>query len=341
MKNAWGRALAHAASEPVPDPAPQTRRPSLHPRSLTALMLATSLAAPALAADAPACQVVRMADPGWTDIGATNALAGIVLEALGYQQKILPLSVPITYAGLQKGQLDAFLGNWMPAQRPLVAPLVASGAIEAVAANLPAAKFTLAVPDYVARAGVRNFSDLAKFADKFEHKIYGIESGAPANQTIKKMLADQSYGLAGWSLVESSEQGMLSQVARKGRSAEWIVFLAWEPHQMNNRYKLVYLDGDSSYFGPRYGSASVNTITRSGYRAACPNAARLLAQMVFSAPLEHAIMADMLDQKQTARAAALHQLQAHPELLTPWLAGVTTRDGGDAAAALRARLSHP
>ena len=31
------------------------------------------------AADAPSCRVVRMADPGWTDIAATNALSGIVL----------------------------------------------------------------------------------------------------------------------------------------------------------------------------------------------------------------------------------------------------------------------
>ena len=293
------------------------------------------------AADPEACRVVRMADPGWTDIGATNALSGIVLEALGYEQKVLPLSVPISYAGLQKGQVDVFLGNWMPAQKPLVTPLLQAGAIETLRANLPGAKFTLAVPDYVARAGVRTFSDLAKHADKFDRKIYGIESGAPANQTIKKMLAAKSYGLTGWTLVESSEQGMLSQVARKNRGQQWIVFLAWEPHQMNNNFKLVYLDGDEQYFGPHYGSASVNTVARRGYRAACANVGKLFAQVEFTAALEHAIMADMLDKKQTARAAALRQLRAKPELIHAWLAGVTTRSGADGAAAVRARLAQP
>ena len=306
---------------------------------LTALLCAATL--PALAAEPDACRVVRMADPGWTDIGATNALSGIVLEALGYEQKVLPLSVPITYAGLQKGQVDVFLGNWMPAQKQLVTPLLQSGAIETLRANLPGAKFTLAVPDYVARAGVRTFSDLAKHADKFERKIYGIESGAPANQTIKKMLAAQSYALNGWTLVESSEQGMLSQVARKQRGEQWIVFLAWEPHQMNNNFKLVYLDGDEQYFGSRFGSASVNTVARRGYRAACPNVGKLFAQVEFSVALEHAIMADMLDKKQTARAAALRQLRAKPELVNAWLAGVTTRSGADAAAAVRTRLAQP
>ncbi|MES2741231.1 MAG: choline ABC transporter substrate-binding protein [Pseudomonadota bacterium] len=295
-------------------------------------------AAHAGAVDNDACRVVRMADPGWSDIGATNALAGIVLEALGYEQKVLPLSVPIIYAGLQKGQVDVFLGNWMPAQRQLLEPLVKAGAVEPLRANLAQAKFTLAVPDYVARAGVRTFADLAKYADKFEHKIYGIESGAPANQTIKAMLGAKSYGLEGWSLVESSEQGMLSQVARKSRGAEWIVFLGWEPHQMNQRYKLVYLDGDTRYFGPQFGGASVSTVTRRGYRAACPNVGRLFAQLAFDVPLEQAIMTATQDQKQPARLAALGQLQARPELIDAWLAGVATRAGQDGAAAVKASL---
>jgi len=294
--------------------------------------------ASACAADAARCQVVNMASPGWTDINATNAVAGIVLEALGYQQKILPLSVPITFAGLRKGQVDVFLGNWMPAQRALVAPLLASGAVEQIAANLPQAKFTLAVPAHVARAGVRTFADLARHAERFDRRIYGIESGAPANQTIKRMLKDRAYGLDGWTLVESSEQGMLSQVKRRNRSAAWIVFLAWEPHQMNNAIDLVYLDGDTSYFGPNYGSASIHTVARRGYRQDCPNAGRLFTQMIFDAPLEHAIIADVAASKEPARAAALRRLRARPELLDAWLTGVRTLGGADGRAAVHAAL---
>lgn len=300
-----------------------------------------AVAVAAQAAEAPSCRGVRMADPGWTDIGATNALAGIVLEALGYEQQVLPLSVPIIYAGMGKSQVDVFLGNWMPAQRKLVAPLLAAGSIVDVRANLEGARFTLAVPDYVARAGVRSFADLEKHAARFGRRIYGIEAGAPANQTIRKMLADGAYGLQRWTLVESSEQGMLSQVARNARSHAWIVFLAWEPHQMNNTFKLVYLDGDPAYFGPRFGGASVHTVARRGYAAACPNAARLFAQLAFDTGLEHAVIADMLERKHSARAAALRQLRAHPAVLDAWLEGVTTFAGTDARAAMRARLATP
>jgi glycine betaine/proline transport system substrate-binding protein len=303
--------------------------------------IACLLASQALAADPSSCRTVRMADPGWTDIGATNAVAGIVLETLGYEQKVLPLSVPIIYAGMGKNQVDVFLGNWMPAQSKLVTPLLAAGSVEQLGANLAQAKFTLAVPDYVARAGVRTFADLEKHAKQFSRRIYGIEAGAPANQTIKKMLAEKAYGMQRWTLVESSEQGMLSQVARNARSQAWIVFLAWEPHQMNNTFKLVYLDGDDNYFGPRFGGASVHTVSRRGYRAACPNAARLFTQIAFDTALEHALIADLLDKKLAPRAAALRQLRARPQLLDAWLDGVTTFDGNDARAAMQARLARP
>ncbi|MDB5893962.1 MAG: Glycine betaine/proline transport system substrate-binding protein, partial [Rhodoferax sp.] len=221
----------------------------------------------AVAAEPEACKQVRMADPGWTDITATNAMAGVVLSALGYEQKVAALSVPITYVGMQKSQVDVFLGNWMPAQKPLVEPILKDGGMELLRANLPSAKFTLAVPNYVAEAGVKNFADLARHAERFDRKIYGIEAGSPANQNIKKMLEAKSYGLEGWTLVESGEQSMLSQVARKERGKDWIVFLAWEPHQMNTKFQLTYLDGDKDYFGPNYGSATVNTVSRKGYAA--------------------------------------------------------------------------
>ncbi|WP_277424112.1 glycine betaine ABC transporter substrate-binding protein, partial [Pseudomonas viridiflava] len=73
------------------------------------------------------CSTVRMADPGWSDIAATNAITSVVLEGLGYKTKIDTLAVPIAYGGLKDGQLDVFLGNWMPAQQGFYGKFVATG----------------------------------------------------------------------------------------------------------------------------------------------------------------------------------------------------------------------
>ncbi|VXB34984.1 Glycine/betaine ABC transporter substrate-binding protein [Burkholderia sp. 8Y] len=300
-----------------------------------ALGCAASLA---FAADPPSCAQVRMADPGWTDIDATNAMSGIVLKALGYRQDVANLSVPITYQGLKKGQIDVFLGNWMPAQAPLVKPFVDEKSIDVVRANLSNAKFTLAVPDYVAAAGVHSFADLAKNADKFDKRIYGIEPGAPANQNLKKMVDDKAFGLGDWKVVESSETGMLTQVERAIRDKKFIVFLAWEPHLMNTKFKLVYLDGGDRYLGPNFGGATVNTVSRSGYEQQCPNLGRLFRQMAFNVDLENGVIADVLERKQKIDTAATDALKRNPALLKTWLDGVTTANGGNGLEAVQSAL---
>ncbi|WP_186197060.1 choline ABC transporter substrate-binding protein [Burkholderia gladioli] len=306
--------------------------------ALSALLAVVLPGAAARAADPAACTEVRMAAPGWTDIDATNAMTGVVLDALGYRQRVSNLSVPITFQGLKKGQIDVFLGNWMPAQGPLVKPFVEEKSIEVLHPNLTHAKFTLAVPDYVAAAGVHSFADLAKYADRFGNRIYGIEPGAPANQNIKRMIADKALGAGNWSLVESSETGMLTQVERAERDHQWIVFLAWEPHLMNTKFHPVYLSGGDAYFGPDYGGATVNTVARSGYANQCPNLGKLFRQVSFSVDVENAMIASMLVDKLSPTDAAKRALQAHPDLLDAWLAGVTTASGAPALPAARTAL---
>ncbi len=306
--------------------------------ALLSLCLLPGLVPAATAAEPPSCTDVRMADPGWTDIDATNAMAGVLLKALGYKQSVSNLSVPITYQGLKTGQIDVFLGNWMPAQGPLVKPFVDGHAIDVLHANLTDAKFTLAVPDYVAAAGVHSFADLAKHADQFQDKVYGIEPGAPANQNIKKMIADKAFGLGNWSIVESSETGMLTQVERSVRDKKWIVFLAWEPHLMNTKFHLTYLSGGDAYFGPNYGGATVNTVTRAGFAGQCTNVARLFQQMTFSVDIENQIITNVLQNKVDLNAAALQALKGNPALVSSWLKGVTTASGADGLQAVQTQL---
>ncbi|MDZ7324577.1 choline ABC transporter substrate-binding protein [Kosakonia sacchari] len=305
---------------------------------LLLLALAGSVSLNAFAADAERCATVTQSDPGWTDIASTNALSGVVLNALGYQQKVQNLSVALAFQGLKTGQVDVFLGNWMPAQEPVIGKFTADGAIKVIGANLPAARFTLAVPDYVAAAGVKDFADLQKYADKFHHKIYGIAPGAPANQNLKKMLDKHDFGLQNWQLVESSESGMLAQVTRAVERKEWIVFLGWEPHAMNTRFKLAYLSGGDSYFGANYGSATVNTVTRKDFATDCPNLNRFYSQLKFDVALENAVITRVLDKQEDVHAAAKAELAQRPELLKTWLAGVTTRDGQPAQPAVEKAL---
>ncbi|WP_420961566.1 choline ABC transporter substrate-binding protein [Brucella sp. IR073] len=301
------------------------------------LLCVAALTTAAEAADDAACKTIRMSDPGWTDITATNAVASVLLDALGYQADVKSLSVPIGYQAMKSGEIDIFLGNWMPAQKSFIDDLNAAKAAEVLTKNLEGAKFTLAVPSYMAEKGVKDLADLAKHGDEFGKKIYGIEPGAPANENIRKILSSGKFGLDGWSLVESGEQAMLAQADRATKDKSGIVFLAWAPHPMNEKFPITYLSGGDDYFGPNFGGAEVYTLARTGWSAKCPNAATFFKNLKFDIGMENTLMGDILD-GEDAKAAAKAWIKANPKVLDGWLAGVTTLDGKPGAEAVKAGL---
>lgn len=212
--------------------------------AVTAALLALGSASiPALAWAEQGCETVKMADPGWSDIAATNAITSFLLDGMGYKAKVDTLAVPITFGGLKDGQVDVFLGNWMPAQQGFYDKFVANGDVTQLAKNLDGTEFTLAVPDYVWDAGVHDFNDLNKYADKFDKKLYGIGSGAPANLSLQEIIKKNDFDLGQWKLIESSEQAMLAEVSRAVKRQKFVTFLGWTPHPMNVQLKMHYLKG--------------------------------------------------------------------------------------------------
>ncbi len=298
-------------------------------RAWLPLACAASLLGPQLAeaADPAECRTVRFSDVGWTDITSTTAATTEVLQGLGYDPQVEILSVPVTYASLKNEDLDVFLGNWMPTMAADVQPFLDDGSVEQVGVNLEGAKYTLAVPSYLAEKGLQDFADIQEFADELDHQIYGIEPGNDGNRLILDMIEQDAFGLGGFELIESSEQGMLAQVARATSRQQPIVFLGWEPHPMNSNFELAYLDGGDDWFGPDYGGATVYTNVRAGYLEECPNVGRLLENQKFTLQMENEIMSAILDEQKAPEEAAREWLQAHPDVLDAWLDGVETVDG--------------
>ncbi|WP_419906126.1 choline ABC transporter substrate-binding protein [Hoeflea sp.] len=306
--------------------------------SVLALAFTAAVSVQAMAAEPESCKTVRFSDVGWTDITATTAATTAVLDALGYETDIKVLSVPVTYTSLKNGDIDIFLGNWMPTMEADLAPYRDDGSVETVRENLEGAKYTLATNAAGAKLGIDDFSKIAAQKDALDGKIYGIEPGNDGNRIILDMISADAFGLNGFELAESSEQGMLAQVARKDKRDEPIVFLGWAPHPMNANFELTYLAGGDDHFGPDFGGATVYTNVRKGYVDECANVGAMLKNLKFSLEMENEIMGAILDDGEDPSDAAKAWLKGHPEMVETWLAGVTTVDGGDGLAAVKSSL---
>jgi len=329
-----------ARAAPAGDAAPQLGDPAA-PLSDAAAPASNAVAPVAGKRDPVTCQTVRFSDVGWTDVTATTALVTQLLRSIGYSPTVTVLSVPVTFASVQNNDIDVFLGNWMPAQEADRARYVEDGSVVVIGPNLTGAKYTLAVPAYAYAAGLRDFKDIQRFAPALNESIYGIEPGNDGNRHVLEMLKQSQFGLGGFKLIESSEQGMLAQVERAYRDKKPIVFLAWEPHPMNMRFDLKYLAGGDEVFGPNFGGATIYTVTRKGYSAECPNMGRLLANLKFTLRGESEMMAAILDRHEAPEIAATEWLKANPTATKAWLEGVLTFEGRPAASALAHTVAPP
>ena len=280
-----------------------------------------------LSAQASSCRSVNFGVVDWTDVQATTATASELLQRLGYEVNTQKLSVPEVYQQLSSGKLDVFLGNWMPTMEPIIEPYLKNQSIEVLGKNLAGAKYTLAVPSYVYEAGVRTFADLQRFKDQFKNKLYGLEKGNDGNALLLDVIAKNDFSLGDFSLVELPERLMLYQVKRHIRDGDWIAFLAWAPHPMNENFDIRYLDGGDEYFGPNLGGSTVYTNTRADFRRDCPNVAKLLDNLEFSLEMEGEVMNMMLGEFVPGDRAARDWMFRNPNTVAQWLKGVRHQQG--------------
>lgn len=305
----------------------------------TTAVAALSVATAAFAADPESCSTVHFSDVGWTDITSTTATISVILKSIGYQTDVKVLSVPVTYTSLKNKDIDIFLGNWMPSQEKDVRPYLDDKSVESYGPNLVGAKYTLATNAKGAELGIKDFKDIAAHKDDLGGKLYGIEPGNDGNRLVMDMIDKDMFGLKAVELVESSEQGMLAQVARADKEGKPVVFLGWEPHPMNTNFKMTYLTGGDDVFGPNFGGAEVYTNVRAGYFNECPNVGTLIKNLKFSLDMENQVMGKILNDGEDPEKAASAWLKANPSAIDPWLAGVKTRDGSsDALAAAKSGL---
>ena len=216
-----------------------------------------------------------------------------------------------------------------------IAPYRDAKTVDTIAENLKGTKYTLATNAAGAALGIKDFKDLAAHKDALEGKIYGIEPGNDGNRLISDRITANDFGMGGFELIESSEQGMLSQAVGLDGEGKPVVFLGWAPHPMNSAMALTYLTGGEAWFGV---DGSVFTNTRAGYVAEGPNQGKLLTNLTFTMAMENELMAAILNDGADPRDAAKAWLAANPATWEGWLAGVTTKDGGDAKAAVAAAL---
>ena len=281
-------------------------------------------------------ETVNFGTVDWPEAIAKTNVASTIVDALGYQTEVQELGVPTVFQGLDTGDLDVFVEAWFPTMQTNYDEV---DDVESVTTNLEQATFSIAVNQEACEAGVTSHEDLAEFADRFEEggrpTIYGLEPGNDGNQVVLDMIENDQYNLGGWVLVESSTNGMLSEVDRRLGDGEWVAWTGWEPHWMNNRYNMCLLEDPEEAWG---GPSHVETLVNNEFPEQFPELYTFFEQMVVTPEIQRELIDGIDNSGLSPEEFALQWLRDNPEVTDNWLAGIEATDGTDGAEALRSYL---
>jgi glycine betaine/proline transport system substrate-binding protein len=276
--------------------------------------------------------------PSWPGITVKTEIAKQILAPLGYESRTHDLGLQVVYQGLESGDIDVFLGGWMPAQREMFRPREESGAIVNLANNVDGAQMTLAVPDYLHDQGIQSFADLDPNRDLFDGRIHGFGAGSAASEILNAAIDDDTWGLGDWQLVDTSTVGMLSAAQDAISREEPIVWVGWTPHWMNLELPMRYLEDPKDLFGENNGESEVLTLMRGDYAEAHPNLAAFFSQFTFSAEEQSWMIREFGHEERDAQDVAEQWITDNAARVEAILEGVTTLDGDAAWPVLESRL---
>ncbi len=278
-------------------------------------------------------ETVNFGTVDWPEAVAKTNVASTIVDALGYQTEVQELGVPTVFQGLDTGDLDVFVEAWFPTMQTNFDEVQD---VESVTTNLEEATFSVAVNQEACEAGVTSHEDLAEFADRFEEggtpTIYGLEPGNDGNQVVLDMIENDQYDLGNWELIESSTNGMLSEVDRRLGDGEWVAWTGWEPHWMNNRYDMCLLEDPEEAWG---GQSHVETLVNNEFPEQFPELYTFFEQMVVTSEIQRELIDGIDNSGLPPEEFAIQWLRENPDVTDNWLAGIEATDGTDGAEALR------
>lgn len=284
-------------------------------------------------------QTLDFGVPAWPGITVKTAIAEQLLNPLGYETSIQEIGLQVIYQGIESGDIDAFLGAWLPAQREMFNPRKESGVLIDVANNVDGAKMTLAVPEYLYESGIQSFADLDEHRDQFNGQIHGFGAGSAASEILHDAIDNDIWGLGDWRLVDTSEVGMLSAARDAISREEAIVWVGWTPHWMNLELPMRYLDDPENLFGENNGESDVLTLLRSDYANAHPNVVTFFEQFTFTAEEQSWMIQAFGQEEQDLADVAEQWVTDHPERIEAMLDDVTTTDGDPAWPVIEERFN--
>ncbi|MFP4393272.1 MAG: glycine betaine ABC transporter substrate-binding protein [Desulfohalobiaceae bacterium] len=218
-----------------------------------------------------------------SEIASTHLVQAVLQEKLNIPCEVIEMQADKMWQAVAEGEIDAMVSAWLPETHKHYYDQY-KDQVQNLGPNLEGARIGLVVPNVTlgrqtAATGLRNkpyinidsIPEIKEHADKFKHRIIGIDSEAGVMHRTRKAM--QAYGLEDFRLVRGSEVSMTAELMNAILKKEWIVITGWVPHWKFARWNLKFLQDPKNIFGTE---EHIATIAREGLEKDYPRAYEFL-----------------------------------------------------------------
>ena len=299
--------------------------------SLLLLTISLGLFAPTTFAE----DEITLVEANWPGIRAKNAVASYILDNIGYQTETTMLSDQVAHQGIADGSVDIHLGSWMPSMSETREAIEDN--IEIVNTNMDEGLYTMAVPEYVWEAGVKSYSDLADYADRFNRTLYTGPVAWQSTEKMREAVNNDIYNLSDWTVQTSTQGALMARIKKAINNKEWITFIAWKPHWINYMLDIKYLkDPEGLWENPE---SWVDTLARKGFKADHPEVYQFFKQYQVTAKASDAWIYKIGRKSQEPDRVAKNWIKNNLAQVEDWLAGVEASNGQPAFEVLKNKIN--
>ncbi|RQD77664.1 MAG: glycine betaine ABC transporter substrate-binding protein [Halanaerobium sp. MSAO_Bac5] len=190
---------------------------------------------------------IKLGYVNWAGTIAETYVAQEVLEEkMGYDVEMTMVGVGPVYTALAEGDIDAFMGVWLPITHENYVEEYGEEIIK-TGPNYVGAKIGLVVPEYV---DIDSIEELNEHRDKFEGVITGIEPGAGVMEATHDAIDDYELD---FDLMTSSGPAMTASLESAIENEEWIVVTGWQPHYKFAEFDLKFIEDPENVYGEAEG----------------------------------------------------------------------------------------
>ena len=256
-------------------------------------------------------ETVRIVYVDWASERASAHVVKTVLEQrLGRECELLDVTLIAMWQALAAGDQDASVAAWLPSLQARFLEKHGSEVVN-LGPNLKGTRIGLVVPEYVP---VDSITELSEHAERFDHKIIGIDPHAGLMKKTGQAL--EAYDLGTLELVSGSGSTMTTAPEQAVAQKDWIVVTGWTPHWMFARWDLKYLHDPRNVYGDE---EHVSTIARKGLQKDMPRVYAFLDNFFWSPEDMAEVMLKAQANETSYEEAAEEWVNNHENQVSAWL----------------------